>query len=123
VGQGKGDIVKAFELACRKYDMKFGIYCSPWDRNSAYYGKQKYVKIYRNQLKELYTNYGSLFITWFDGANGGNGYYGGANDTVKVDKTKYYGWDSTWNNIVRKLQPDAVIFSGIGPDVRWVGNE
>lgn len=120
---GNGDVVKAFEEACRKYNLKFGIYCSPWDRNSAYYGTQKYVKIYRNQLRELYTNYGSLFITWFDGANGGNGYYGGANDTVKVDKTKYYGWDSTWNNIVRKLQPDAVIFSGIGPDVRWVGNE
>lgn len=119
---GKGDMVKAFEDACKKQGLQFGIYCSPWDRNSKYYGTQKYVALYRNQLKELYSNYGSLFETWFDGANGGDGYYGGANETRQIDRATYYDWDSTWK-IVRNMQPGAVIFSDAGWDVRWVGNE
>jgi alpha-L-fucosidase len=119
---GKGDIVKAFEEACRKAGMKFGIYCSPWDRHSKYYSTPEYVQIYRDQLRELYSNYGSLFESWHDGANGGNGYYGGANEVRKIDRSTYYGWDSTWA-ITRKLQPGAVIFSDAGPDIRWVGNE
>ncbi len=120
---GKGDVVKAFESAARRYGMKFGIYCSPWDRHSKYYGTYKYVQLYREQLKELYTHYGQLFEVWFDGANGGNGYYGGKNTTINIDRTTYYGWDTTWNDMVRKLQPNAVIFSDVGPDLRWVGNE
>jgi alpha-L-fucosidase len=119
---GKGDMVKAFELACHKAGIAFGIYCSPWDRHSAYYGKPEYLKIYRQQLRELYTRYGPAFIAWFDGANGGDGYYGGAREKRIIDRTRYYGWDSTWA-MVRRLQPGAVIFSDIGPDARWVGNE
>jgi len=120
---GKGDIVMEFKKACDDLHMKLGIYCSPWDRNSALYGKPEYVtEVYRKQLQELYTNYGPLFITWFDGANGGDGYYGGAKETRKIDRSTYYGWDTTWA-IVRKLQPGAVIFGDVGPDVRWVGNE
>ena len=118
---GKGDMVKEFEIAARKAGMKFGLYCSPWDRNNEDYGKPEYVEKYRNQLRELYSNYGDLFITWFDGANGGDGYYGGKNEKRNIDRSTYYGWDKTWD-ISRELQPGAVIFADNG-DVRWVGNE
>jgi alpha-L-fucosidase len=120
---GKGDIVREYRVACDKLHMKMGIYCSPWDRNSALYGTPAYVTdVFRKQLQELYTNYGPLFITWFDGANGGDGYYGGAKEKRTIDRSTYYGWPQTWA-IVRKLQPGAVIFGDVGPDVRWIGNE
>ena len=119
---GKGDMVKEFEQACRKAGLQFGIYCSPWDRNNPTYGTYEYVKTYREQLKELYTNYGPLFMSWHDGANGGDGNYGGAKGTRTIDRSVYYGWDTTWA-MTRKLQPTANIFSDIGWDVRWVGNE
>ena len=119
---GKGDLVKEIEQACRKLGMKFGVYCSPWDRNNPRYGTSAYVEDYRNQLKELYSNYGELFMSWHDGANGGDGYYGGQRTTKKIDRSTYYGWDTTWA-ITRKMQPNANIFSDVGWDVRWVGNE
>ena len=119
---GKGDMVKEFEQACRKAGLKFGVYCSPWDRNHPDYGTYEYVQQYREQLKELYTNYGELFMSWHDGANGGDGFYGGARTTRKIDRNTYYAWDTTWQ-LTRKLQPMANIFSDIGWDVRWVGNE
>ena len=119
---GKGDMVKEFEQAARKEGLAFGVYCSPWDRNNPRYGTPAYVQDYRNQLRELYTGYGKLFISWHDGANGGDGYYGGAKETRKIDRTTYYGWDSTWK-ITRAMQPTASIFSDVGWDVRWVGNE
>lgn len=119
---GKGDMVKEFQLAAKKEGMKFGIYCSPWDRNNMEYGTPAYIITYRNQLKELYTNYGALFMSWHDGANGGDGYYGGKNEKRKVDQSVYYDWLSTWG-LTRKLQRNAGIFSDIGLDVRWVGNE
>ncbi|MGZ3756688.1 MAG: alpha-L-fucosidase [Mucilaginibacter sp.] len=120
---GKGDLVQEYREACDKLGMKLGVYCSPWDRNSALYGKPEYVtQVYRKQLEELYSHYGPLFITWFDGANGGDGYYGGAKEVRKIDRSTYYGWDTTWA-IPHKLQPGAVLFGDVGPDVRWVGNE
>ena len=119
---GKGDILKEYENACNALGMKLGVYCSPWDRNNAAYGTPQYLEIYRKQLKELYGNYGPLFTSWHDGANGGDGYYGGANETRNIDRTTYYDWDSTWG-ITRKMQPGAVIFGDVGPDTRWVGNE
>jgi alpha-L-fucosidase len=121
---GKGDMVREFEQACRKHGLKFGVYCSPWDRNNALYGKPEYVtQVYRKQLEELYSNYGPLFMSWHDGANGGDGYYGGAKEVRKIDRLTYYGWDVTWTTLTRKMQPTASIFSDIGWDVRWVGNE
>lgn len=120
---GKGDMVKEFQEACEKAGLKFGVYCSPWDRNSEFYGTPKYLEIYRTQLKELYSNYGEFFMSWHDGANGGDGYYGGANEARKIDNTTYYDWTNTWEGITRKLQPTANIFSDIGLDVRWVGGE
>ncbi|MFV0248152.1 MAG: alpha-L-fucosidase [Tenacibaculum sp.] len=119
---GKGDIVKEIAEACKEYGLKFGVYLSPWDRNSAHYGKPEYVNIFHEQLKELLTNYGDIFEVWFDGANGGTGYYGGASEKRKIDNKTYYQWDKV-NALVRELQPKAVIFGDGGPDVRWVGNE
>lgn len=119
---GKGDLVKEVQLAAQKHGLKFGVYCSPWDRNNAQYGTPNYLAIYQAQLKELYSNYGSLFMSWHDGANGGDGYYGGAREKRSIDNTVYYDWKNTWG-ITRKMQPMANIFSDVGLDVRWVGNE
>lgn len=119
---GKGDLIRELRQACDEYGLKFGIYLSPWDRNSAVYGTPEYITYYRNQLRELLTEYGDIFEVWFDGANGGDGYYGGARETRRIDNRTYYDWPNTIQ-IVRDLQPDAVMFSDAGPDVRWVGNE
>jgi len=119
---GKGDMVKEYQQACNKTGMLLGIYCSPWDRNNPAYGTPAYVALYREQLKELYSHYGQFFMSWHDGANGGDGYYGGANEKRLIDKETYYGWDTTFA-LTRKMQPTAVIFGDTGPDVRWVGNE
>lgn len=119
---GKGDIVKEYQKVCEKLGMKMGIYCSPWDRNSSLYGTPAYIEMYRKQLQELYSHYGNLFTSWHDGANGGDGYYGNARETRKIDRATYYDWPATWA-ITRRMQPEAVIFGDVGPDVRWVGNE
>ena len=119
---GNGDLLRELSDACKEYGLKFGVYLSPWDRNHADYGKPEYLDYFRNQLRELLTNYGEVFEVWFDGANGGTGYYGGANENRKIDNRTYYQWDTVFK-IVRELQPMACIFSDGGPDVRWVGNE
>jgi len=119
---GKGDVIKELAAACKEYGLKLGLYLSPWDRNHADYGTPAYITYYRNQLKELMTNYGEVFELWVDGANGGDGYYGGANETRNVDRTTYYDWDNTFA-LARELQPRIVTFSDGGPEVRWVGNE
>ncbi|PZV80861.1 alpha-L-fucosidase [Algoriphagus aquaeductus] len=119
---GKGDLIQEFVDACREYGLKVGIYYSPWDRNHPDYGKPEYITYMRNQLTELLTNYGEIYEVWFDGANGGTGWYGGANEERKVDKFSYYDWPTTIE-LVRTLQPGAMLFSDAGPDVRWVGNE
>ena len=119
---GKGDIVKMVSDACHKFGMKFGIYMSPWDRNRTDYGQPSYIEYYRNQLKELFTNYGPVFEMWFDGANGGDGYYGGAKEKRKIDRRTYYNWPATLKT-VHRIQPQVLFFSDAGPDLRWVGNE
>lgn len=119
---GQGDVVKDLSEAARRQGLKFGVYLSPWDRNNASYAKPEYIEIYRAQLRELLTGYGPIFEVWHDGANGGDGYYGGAREKRLIDKKTYYDWPRTWE-MVRSLQPDAVIFSDVGPDIRWVGNE
>jgi alpha-L-fucosidase len=119
---GKGDMVAEISQACARQGLRFGVYLSPWDRNHADYGRPAYIEYYRSQLRELLENYGPIFEVWFDGANGGDGYYGGANEVRTIDKTQYYDWQATWQ-LVRELQPDACMFSDAGPDIRWVGNE
>ena len=122
-----GDIVKAVSDSCHKYGLKFGVYLSPWDRHRADYGlpgingnPPSYVEYYRNQLRELLTNYGEISEVWFDGANGGDGWYGGADETRTIDNKTYYDWDNTYK-LVRKLAPNAVMCQGA--DLRWCGTE
>lgn len=108
----KGDVVKLASDACRRHGLKFGIYLSPWDRNSVYYGTDEYNDYFVNQLTELLTEYGEIFYIFFDGACGE-----GPNGKKQVyDFPRYI-------ETIRKYQPNAVIFNDGGPDVRWVGNE
>jgi alpha-L-fucosidase len=118
----KGDIVKEVAESSRRHRLKFGIYLSPWDRNRADYGTPAYLEYYRNQLKELFTNYGPVFEMWFDGANGGDGYYGGAREKRKINGKTYYDWPTTLS-LVKSMEPEVILFSDAGPGVRWVGNE
>jgi alpha-L-fucosidase len=98
--------------ACRRGGIQFGVYLSPWDRNCPLYGSDAYNDYYCNQLTELLTNYGELFIVWFDGAcgEGPNG------------RRQNYDFDR-YISLIRRYQPNAVIFNDAGPDVRWCGNE
>jgi alpha-L-fucosidase len=109
---GHGDIVKEFADACHEYGMGLGLYLSPWDRNSAYYGDSaKYNELFLHWLTELLTQYGRVDEVWFDGANGE-----GPNGKKQV-----YAFEA-WFHLIRRLQPKAVI-AIMGPDVRWVGTE
>ncbi len=119
---GRGDVVGEFVAAARARGLKVGLYLSPWDRNHAQYGRPEYIEYYRGQWNELIASYGPLFEVWFDGANGGDGYYGGARETRKIDGKTYYGWPET-NRLILELNPGAIIFSDAGPGCRWVGNE
>ena len=119
---GKGDVVKEVSEACKREGLKFGVYLSPWDRNRADYGTPSYVEYYRNQLKELFAAYGPVFEMWFDGANGGDGFYGGSRETRKINGATYYDWPTTLN-LVSEIEPNIIFFSDAGPGVRWVGNE
>ena len=110
---GQGDVVREFVDACRAESLRPGLYLSPWDRNSAVYGDSpRYNDFYCDQLTELLTHYGEIAEVWFDGANGE-----GPNGRKQV-----YDWPRFWGT-VRRLQPNAVIFSDAGPDIRWIGNE
>ena len=120
---GKGDYVREMERACRKAGIKFGVYVSPWDRNSSVYATDKYVKLYHEQLKELLGGaYGEVFEMWFDGANGGDGYYGGAREKRKIGE-HYYRFDEIFK-FIRAFQPKVCFFSGEPTaEFRWPGNE
>lgn len=121
---GKGDVVLKFAKACRKHKFAFGTYLSPWDRNCAEYGKKGYLNVYYKQIRELLTKYGPIFEIWFDGAMGGDGYYGGAREKRNIGKADtYYNYEKVVRNI-RKLQPDCIIWGAAGRgDVTWGGSE
>ena len=109
---GKGDVLRELSDACKEYGLKFGVYLSPWDQNHPAYGTPEYNQIFANTLTEVLTQYGDVFEQWFDGANGeGEG-----------GKKQVYDWD-LFNGTVYKSQPNAVIFSDVGPGCRWMGNE
>ena len=109
---GKGDVVREAADACARAGLPFGIYLSPWDRNSPYYGTPEYNDYYCNQLTELLTGYGELFEIWFDGACG----EGPNGKKQEYDFARYIA-------LIRKYQPNAAIFNDRGPDARWIGNE
>jgi alpha-L-fucosidase len=109
---GKGDVLKELSTACKSYGLNFGVYLSPWDRNHPSYGTPEYNDVFVNMLTEIFTNYGPIWELWWDGANGE-----GPNGKKQV-----YDW-KRFESTVRRLSPKTVIFSDIGPDIRWVGNE
>ena len=122
-GTGR-DYVKEMEQACRRAGLKFGVYVSPWDRHDADYASPKYVEKYHAQIKELLSgDYGEVFEMWFDGANGGDGWYGGANERRTIGGD-YYRFPEVFK-FVRELQPMVCIFAGESDasDFRWPGNE
>ena len=110
--KGHGDVLKELSTSCKKYGLSFGVYLSPWDRNHPQYGTPGYNDVFVNMLKEIFTNYGPIWELWWDGANGeGPG-----------EKKQVYDF-RRFENEVRKISPNTVIFSDIGPDIRWCGNE
>mgnify|MGYP000849186983 FL=1 len=110
--EGQGDVIRELKDACDRYNMKFGIYLSPWDRNAACYGDSPaYNRFYMEQLTELLTWYGKVDEVWFDGANGEG----------PDGRRQEYDWQAYYD-LIRKLQPDAVT-AIMGEDVRWVGTE
>lgn len=109
---GKGDVLRELSDACKEYGLLFGVYLSPWDQNHPSYGTPEYNQIFANTLTEVLTQYGDVFEQWFDGANG---------DAHK-GKKQVYDWD-LFHQTVYTHQPQALIFSDIGPDCRWMGNE
>lgn len=119
---GKGNVVKELSEACKKYGLKFAVYLSPWDRSRAEYATPDYLPYFYAQLRDLLTNYGPVFEVWFDGANGGDGYYGGARDKRTIDRKNYYNYPHIFK-MLDEIQPNAVVFGDGGPGCRWVGNE
>ena len=109
---GKGDVIKMLSDACKKAGIEMGVYISPWDRNHPEYGTAAYNDIYIQTMKELLTGYGNLTELWWDGANGE-----GPNGKKQVyDFTRF-------KDSAMSYQPNILIFSDIGPHIRWVGNE
>ncbi|MEA1950220.1 MAG: alpha-L-fucosidase [Planctomycetota bacterium] len=108
---GKGDVVKDVSDACREAGLKFGVYLSPWDKHEPTHGKPAYDKFFKGQLRELLSDYGEITLVWFDG-------YG----SQKHD----HDWLG-YHRLIRKLQPKALIRTGLGPSlidgvsIRWFG--
>ena len=117
---GKGDVLQELSDACTEAGVAMGVYISPWDRNAPTYGTPQYNETFRMTLEEVLSRYGTvgydgkrhIFEQWFDGANGE-----GPNG-----KKQTYDWQ-LFNGTVQRLQPEALIFSDVGPGCRWVGNE
>lgn len=109
---GKGDVLKELSTACKEYGLKFGVYLSPWDRNHPDYGTKDYNLVFAAMLKEILTSYGPVWELWWDGANGE-----GPNGKKQV-----YDWE-LFKKTVRDNSPSTLVFSDVGPDIRWVGNE
>ena len=120
---GHGDVLGDLAKSCKKFGLKLGVYISPWDRNHPEYAREQYVKDFHQQWREVITNYGDLFEVWFDGANGGTGYYGGAREKRTIPKD-YYQFEKIFK-FIKEKQPKVIFFGGnfASDRVRWVGNE
>ncbi len=110
--KGQGDVLKELSASCKRHGLKFGVYLSPWDRNHPKYGTPEYNDVFVNMMKEIFQNYGPIWEFWWDGANGE-----GPNG-----KRQEYDW-KRFEKTIRQLSPNTIVFSDIGPDIRWVGNE
>lgn len=104
---GKGDVVREYVNACRKYDIKVGLYYSPAEFGSAKKEAKEYDDYFINQISELLSNYGTIDYLWFDGCGSEGHQY----DTKRIVAE------------IRRLQPEILIFNMWDPDTRWVGNE
>ena len=109
---GKGDVLKELSAACREYGLSMGVYLSPWDRNHPAYGTASYNEVFMHMMEEVVRNYGPFFEFWWDGANG-------EGPNGKKMMYDWHGFEST----IRRIAPNTMVFSDIGPDMRWVGNE
>ena len=116
------NIPRDFAKAARQLKLKYGFYVSPWDRHNLHYGTDRYVNdVFLRQCAELAQYGDDQFEMWFDGANGGDGYYGGRNTTLKVDRSTYYDIPNLRDSI-HKVCPDIILW-GVGGEARWIGNE
>ena len=106
---GKGDVVREYVDACRKYGLKVGLYYSPaqWGGKISFKEDREYDDYFINQIGELLTGYGKIDYLWFDGCGSEGHQY----DTDRIVKA------------IRGMQPEILIFSMWDPDTRWVGNE
>ena len=110
---GKGDVLAELSAACREYGLGFGVYISPWDRHDPRYGSDAYNEAFAKTLADVHSGrYGAIFEQWFDGACGEG----------PEGRQQVYDWPG-FVGTVRALQPQALMFSDVGPDCRWVGNE
>ena len=121
---GKGDLVREVSDASREAGLEFAAYISPWDRNHAQYATPEYTEYFHNQWNEIMTQYGPVWEVWLDGANGGTGYYGGANERRKIANYKlYYDYDRLTAS-VKSHNPLATMFNlQNNISMRWPGNE
>ena len=118
---GKGDVLKDLSQACKEYGLKFGVYISPWDRNHPKYGTPDYNNFFVSTMKEIFEKYGPIWELWWDGANG-EGPNARLTDSVGQGKKQVYDWDR-YKKTVKTFSPNTVVFSDVGPHIRWVGNE
>ncbi len=121
---GRGDLVKEVRDATLAAGLEFGAYLSPWDRHHADYARPAYTEYFHRQWAELMKDYGPISEIWLDGANGGDGWYGGAKETRKIPAAHIYYDHPRLLKALTAKYPLAAIF-GMDTDrtLRWPGNE